>query len=133
MGRSVSYPRNAIVAFTHLEASDDQDVVDEWAFDDLVEDLQQYAPTLWKSLDTCDRWIGREDRALLVNRHAYIGISEYCGLVAYWLVVREDTEQPGLAERWVAQAAPRFLKTFGTLNKIGTASNGESFFQQKAA
>lgn len=131
MGRSVSYPRNAIVAFTHLEADEEGSIADD--FEWLGEDLQQQSQAAWPSLDTCDRWIGREDRALLVNRHAYVGISEYCGLVAYWIVARDDAEQPALAERWVASVADRFLKTFGTLHKIGTASNGESFFERKAA
>lgn len=133
MGRSVSYPSNAIVAFTHLEA--DEDDTEGWAFVDFSQDYAEQLGCLFPTVEGPNRetWLGRENRVIASNRHAHFGISEYCGLVATWVVVREDAEQPGLAERWVASIAPRFLKTFGTLHKIGTASNGEAFFQQVVA
>lgn len=122
MGRSVSYPSNAVVAYNTWEADEDADF--QW---DVIDDLVNYAPTLWPSLTPCDRWLGREDHAVLENEHAYVGVSEYCGLVAYWIVAK-DTDN-GLAERWVAQVAPKFVKTFGRLRRLGTFSNGEAIFE----
>lgn len=130
MGRSVSYPSGALVAFTHIE--DDMDYHD---FQDMLESEREYAISLWPSLYEADHWRGREDHVIATNSLVEFGISEYCGLVAYWLVPREDLE-PSLeafAQRWIDQVAPRFLRTFGTLRKIGTFSNGEAVFERIAA
>ncbi len=143
MGRSVSSPHNAsAVAYQTIEVRDEDDKLVEmpdehdlqWAFESLVEDLQEYAPTLWPSLRKCDEWLGREDHALLENDLAYMGISEYCGLVAVWIVPRTDRygyeSTANLCEAWCAQIEAKFLKTFGTLRKLGTMSNGESVFKR---
>lgn len=133
MGRSVSSPANAVVAYQALcqDVYEDQDDF-AWQYDDLREGVADTARAFWPSFDPCDTWLGREDRAILRNRHAYVGVSEYCGLVAVWLVAREDAENPGLAEQWVASIAPAFTQQFGTLRKLGTASNGEAFFELAA-
>lgn len=134
MGRSVSFPADAVVAYQHIDLSDFDDQDDfSWVFEDLVDGVAYTAQTFWRSFEPCDTWLGREDRAILRNRHAYLGVSEYCGLVAIWLVVRDDAESQALAEKWVAQVAPTFLEQFGTLRRIGTASNGEAFFQSLEA
>ena len=69
----------------------------------------------------------------MANRHAWVGVSEYCGLVAFWIVAKDDTGHEALSERWVAQVADRFTSTFSTLNRLGTFSNGEGVFERIAA
>lgn len=162
MGRSVSTPTNAaVVAYTHIESSvpcdcsddtsalsaeDRADCIDcggtgeintSFAFDDLIDDFRYTLRDMWPSVDEADSWIGREDHVVAENQHAQFGISEYCGLVAYWVVPREssfrwgpESQIDGLSAAWVKRIAPRFLKTFGQLEKIGTASNGESFYRK---
>lgn len=134
MGRSVSYPSGAEVAFMHLDC-DCTDGCGCWG--DFIYDLKARAESLWPSLSIDDeRWLGREDHALLGNRHAYFGVSEYCGLVAVWLVARDhdgiysDDPPPAFSERWVSQAGDKLRTEFGQLRKLGTASNGESFFER---
>lgn len=123
MGRSVSTPSNcALVAYASFDADDG-----DW--EDYMEDLRSamahMAPSMWND----DGWAGREDRVLMRNCHAEFGVSEYCGLVAVWLRVRPDAAHEALASSWCETVAKRFRRTFGQLQKIGTASNGESFYQ----
>ena len=130
MSRSVSYASGSVaVAYQTLQDQSEDDDFGAEIFDDVIEDIQEYAPTLWPSFEKTDKWLDREDHAILSNRHAYIGISEYCGLVSVWLVPRD--EENNLANQWCASITKKFHKAFGTLNKIGTASNGEAFFERK--
>ncbi len=143
MGRSVSTPHNAsVVAYSYIEAEGDDDFASQDAFDSMVEDLTEYAPTLWPSLRKCDKntWLGREDHALLENDLCFMGISEYCGCVAYWIVPRDDRRSgysdqgtDNLCANWIGQIEAKFLKTFGRMTSIGRASNGEQFFQKVAS
>lgn len=154
MGRSVSTPHNAtVVTYKPIEVDPYEDTDEDGetvtvepteldfqdAFDSMVEDLQEYAPTLWPSLRKCDEWLGREDHALLENDLCYIGISEYCGLIAYWIVPKSehragysDQHVDNLCARWVSQIADKFVKTFGAYHKVGTFSNGESVYERNA-
>lgn len=131
MGRSVSVPREAIArAYTYIEEDDLQD------FDFIIEDFQESVKSLFPSFVECDKWLGREDHAVLENNFAYAGISEYCGLVCYWMVLKQDVEDVessslGLAQRWACQVTKKFVDTFGTLIKLGTFSNGEAVFGSK--
>ena len=88
MGRSVSYPSGAIVAFTVLEveAEDDWEFEYEWLRNDLCERAAKAFP----SLIPHDGWRGREDRILMRNAYADFGVSVYGGLVAVWIVERDD-------------------------------------------
>lgn len=131
MGRSVSYPRNAVVAYSTFENDPYWDQQGEW--EDLVECFQMTVADLWPSAEEANKWLGREDHAVMANRHAWFGVSEYCGLVAFWVVAKEDTGHEPLSERWVAQIAERFTSTFSTLNRLGTFSNGEGVFERIAA
>lgn len=121
MGRSVSYPSDAlVVTFNYLEPIEtecpecegtgndnepeydprpcseckgtgevtrEQDSDD---FDTLIEDFQQHLKELFPSVEPADDWIGREDHVLAENKLARFGMSEYCGLVAYWIVPQTD-------------------------------------------
>lgn len=157
MGRSVSYPTHAtVVIYNSIEVEPYEDIDEDgneimrepcdedysFAFDSMVEDLQEYAPTLWPSLRKCDKWLDREDHALVENDLVYIGISEYCGLVAYWIVPKSDEYYDGgysnahvgnLCDRWAGQIKDKFVKTFGKYDKIGSMSNGEGVFRKNAA
>lgn len=131
MGRSVSYPRNAVVAYSTFEVDPHWDYQGEW--EDLVDGFRDQVAELFPSMERADKWLGREDHAVMANRHAWAGVSEYCGLVAFWIVAKDDTGHEALSERWVAQVAERFTSTFSTLNRLGTFSNGEGVFERIAA
>ena len=131
MGRSVSYPSNAVVAYSTFEVDPSWDCQGEW--EDLVDGFRDQVAELFPSMERADKWLGREDHAVMANRHAWVGVSEYCGLVAFWIVPKDDTGHEALSERWVAQVAERFTSTFSTLNRLGTFSNGEGVFERTAA
>lgn len=135
MGRSVSRPSGAVaVAYEHLVIFED-DATMQWKCyeEDVVSKARKLAPSFSK----CDTWPGREDHAILENSFCYLGLSEYCGLVAIWLLPKEGDdygdEQAGLRAHWLYRIGPKFHKVFGTLNKEGTMSNGEAVFSRKEA
>lgn len=121
MARSVSYPSGAHVAFAHFDIEDEFD----WTY--IVEDYVDVLLRDYPSVGTDSGWIGREDRVVASNRHARFGISEYCGLVAYWVLPEEDSN---IASHWVDQIADRFTNAFSSLRKVGTFSNGEAVFEK---
>lgn len=138
MGRSVSYEYGAIVAFRTLEIEDEDDW--EWEYECLVEEIIESERSTFPSLEPCDGWRGREDRILLRNAFADCGISTYCGLVAIWLVERDDGEywdadvhhpRSGRAQRWLSQVASRFEAIFGECRMVGRFSNGEAAFKRR--
>lgn len=128
MGRSVSYPSNAVVSFMHV------DEMDECEWGDLVYNFRSHLKSLWPSVSSADEWIGREDHVLAENGHAQFGMSEYCGLVSYWMVPKQaDTyygDTQGLHDNWVAQTADRFQKSFGDMRKVGNFSNGGGIYER---
>lgn len=138
MGRSVSYPRGALVAFTEFDGVQEcgecdgsgEVRMDGYDWDDFCEDLTYRARSLFASLSPADRWIGREDRVLASNSLAHFGVSEYCGSVAVWLVPREDVGGSGeaLARQWIAGVARRFENEFATMHRLGVMSNGVAVY-----
>lgn len=111
MGRSVSYPCGAIVAFRLIDEAED-----DWAYDYLVDDVIETARAAFPSLEPFDGWRGREDRILLRNAFADCGVSTYCGLAAIWLVERDDSRyweadcqqaRSGRAQRWLGRVSGR--------------------------
>lgn len=128
MGRSVSYPV-AAVAVAYQDVHD----MDEWDWTNFEEWIEDTAQDQWPSLDYCDKWLGREDHVLLENNHCYIGVSEYCGLAAIWLVYKDDGDYPQLAESWAFRIMPKFEEMYSDLRKVGTFSNGESVYEKIAA
>ncbi len=119
MGRSVSYPQGAeYIAYCSIDEDDD--------WHEFIGYFQDAAKQKWPSMVDCDRWIGREDRAICENDYAYLGVSEYCGLVVVWLLPKEESP---LASNWCNLISSGFIKLFGRYRKISTASNGESFFE----
>lgn len=140
MARSVSYPTSAIVAFTSIEFTEQEDSASE--FDWFCDTLCDRAATAFPSLDGCNGWRGREDRILMRNRYADFGVSEYCGLVAVWIAEREDgayldaawrNNRSGRAQHWLRQIEARFLAEFGDYECLGHMSNGEGVYRKRAA
>ena len=140
MGRSVSYPRGAIVAFQVIEVDDDSDW--DFEYEWLREDLIERAKAAFPSLDPHDGWRGREDRILLRNAYADFGVSIYGSLVAVWIVARADGAywdsdwrhpRTARARRWLSQIAPRFGTLFGQYDCLGHMSNGEGVYRKRAA
>jgi hypothetical protein len=140
MGRSVSYPSGALVAFTVLEVEDQDDW--EFEYEWLRGDLAERAAAAFPSLALHDGWRGREDRILMRNAFADFGVSVYGGLVAVWLAERDDNAYWDLewraarsprAQRWLRQIAARFDALFGDYDCLGHMSNGEGVYQKRVA
>lgn len=139
MARSVSYPTGAIVAYSVFD-EDDEDCGP--LFDDYCDDLRRRAATLFPSLRAHDGWRGREDRILMRNAFADFGCSEYCGLIAIWIVQRGDgafhdaawrSNLPARAQHWLSQITARFEVEFGDYECLGHMSNGEGVYRRRAA
>ena len=121
---------------THFNEQDDQ-----LLYDDFDENLKTLLKEAFPSLSPDERWLGREDKALLSNSYAYFGISTYCDLVAVWVAAKEpDYRASGawysMRDKWIASIERRFAKTVGKswgapLTKVGTFSNGEAVFSKK--
>ena len=136
MRRSVSYPNGAIVAFRALECENDDDW--EWVYEDLVEFVIHSASHAFPSLESYEGWRGREDRILLRNAYADLGVWVYVSLAAIWLVTRDDDRywdsdmncsRTGRTDRWIAQVEPRFLEIFSEYRCVGRFSNGEAIYE----
>lgn len=131
MGRSVSVPLDALDfgAVAYRETAPDS----KYWWDEPLDHIRDVAKHQWPSFCLCDEWVGREDHAILENEHAYLGVSEYCGLTAVWLVPKRNSwgETSPLSLHWLEQIRDPFVSTFGTLVRVGSFSNGEAIFQQK--
>jgi len=134
MSRSVSRPSNyTAIVYLHQPFEDG-------GFGCFVEDLQQVLCDRFPSLSPCDRWLDREDRIILENRHAVVTVSEYRGLVAVCLVpemesaLNYESARIALSEAWCSQVEDSFVKHLhkafasSALISDGSASNGEQFF-----
>lgn len=161
MGRSVSRPSNAcITVYAHCENEHDEDGnfdadLTQMNWDDAVLNMQCELIAKDKSFSKCDQWLGygnSEDHALLENDSFYVGVSEYCGLVAVWAVPKEreedECDEPLIAgiakvrrerretrylkrlEKWLVEGAGYFGET---LRHVGTFSNGEAVYERRAA
>lgn len=133
MGRSVSYATGAKqVVYADADGIEDSD-----DFSWHLESMQEEGERRFPSMSKCDKWLGREDHAVLENNLAYIGVSEYCGLVSVWVVPKTDCygNDNGLAINWASRInLGPLAECFGTrLNRLGTFSNGEGVYQRAAA
>jgi len=131
MARSVSTPRDsAFVEYANFQVDGDPD----WEWDYAIEDFQSQILEAFPSTCASTEWIGRENHAVAENNFAYFGVSEYCGLVAMWVVAKDDDTSAGLRDHWISTIEAKFTKVarscFGqTLVMTGRFSNGEAFFQ----
>lgn len=105
-------------------------------------DIRDQVRAAFPSFDPVDCWRDREDRVLMRNTFADIGISTYCGIAAVWMAERCDRtyscasewgQTSALAQGWLGRAAPRFDALFARLDQVGRFSNGEAIYQLRAA
>ena len=125
----------------HCGSTDFSEQDDQLLFEDFAYDIKTLLKEAFPSLQSDEKWLGREDAAILSNTYAYFGWSEYCGLVAVWVAAKEPDYRASSAweamqDRWISSIEKRFAKTVGRawgtpLNKVGTFSNGEAVFQKK--
>lgn len=127
MARSVYVPsRAAVVAY-----ADASWMCDEFDWSDAIANLKGVLQSRYPSLDSADRWIGREGKVVLENKLVSIVVSEYCGLVAVSAVVEDG--YGALAERFannmdLSDAA----QCFGDeLLFRARFSNGEAMFDRR--
>ncbi len=113
----------------------DQDLAAMY-WDDFIGNLRTEFEAAFPSLSDCDRWLGNEDLAVLENCHAYIGVSEYMGLVSVWCVPKDGEygEDRPLAQHWASIIHPRAEKALSRVapryEKLATMSNGEGVFRR---
>jgi hypothetical protein len=130
MGRSVDYLNRATaVIYCHIETQD------EYAFDDFLDNIKEELLDKYPSLDSCERWDGRETKIFLENSLVEIGISEYCGLISISIRPNEYRDvNESLAENWIRKIEANLRKSCAnysqTLRKVGTFSNGEGIYEK---
>ena len=125
----------------HCGSMDFSEQDSQLLFDDFSEDLETLLKDAFPSLSLEEKWLGREDKALLSNTYAYVGWSEYCGLVAVWVAAKDPDYRASSAweamqGKWISSIEKKFAKTVGKawgtpLAKLGTFSSGEAVFQKK--
>ncbi len=77
MSRTVSKPIYHVET-VYLDTTKLIDKQDEDAYNWFIEDMQQVITDKYNSFcNISDKWIGRENKIILLNDHAYITISEY--------------------------------------------------------
>ena len=133
MARSVSTPSGT--AYVEYAAAELDEFDWRWAMQDFQDKLLRAFPSTSK----CDRWPGREDHAVVENNYAMFGVSEYCGLVAMWVlpVDYEYSTSNGFRDHWLDQIEKKFAaiaqSSFGTsLQCAGRFSNGEAIFNARS-
>jgi hypothetical protein len=108
--------------------------LDEFDWDEELDDFRSHLKELFPSVEPADEWIDREDHVLAENKLARFGMSEYCGLVSYWVVPSmpdpRTTNHDAFADRWIASIADKFVAAFGELTKVGSLSNGEGVYRR---
>lgn len=133
MGRSVSYPSGSeVVIYSHFDYSDDE-YVDQYRFDDCVNELSHLLIKQFPSLYESEEYIGREDRAFVENDLVYIGLSEYCGIISVWVKPKDQYYDFGCRfARQIENKLKQIINdVFGIrLTKTGTFSNGESIYNR---
>ena len=132
MGRSVSVPSRAEAVCYAAIDPDNVDDFESEVIDPLRYALKKAFPSLYDDND----WLDREDHVILRNRLGLFGVSEYCGLLAIWIVPAD--EDSNLSAPWCARAEAKLgavvADVFGSqLRRVATASNGESFFERVTA
>lgn len=144
MGRSVSYPSSALVAFSVIEVEDrdanehDLVVQYEWLRGDLAERAAAALPSLAPTM----AGVGAKTGSLWAGEFAAFEVSVYGGLVAASIAERDDgaywdpewrTARSSRAQRWLRQIVARIDAVFGEYDCLGHMSNGEGVYQKRVA
>lgn len=131
MGRSIWTHSDAIETVFY-EADDDDFFGDLWT--DTLYDIRESFKLKFPSMCDCDYWPEKESHAIVENEHCMVVISEYCGLISLGVVALDASLYEGLnalANYWTrTNVAPFLREQYSELRKIGTASNGESFYER---
>ena len=120
MSRSVSIPSGAYtIAYADVSEND-------WEWDELLDQVRDYAQSRYPSLEACRRWLDQESQAILENGHAILAVSEYNGLVCLAIIPKNES----LAPHWCKRVDLKDLvQCFGpALISKGRFSNGEQVF-----
>lgn len=133
MARTVSTPHNAYCV-TYLNLSrhiSEEDYDNEYEFQLLLESITETLMERYPSLYPVNKWIDREDKVILENRLVQIGVSEYCGLMALWVIPRyeNDYSVDNLSQKFSRTIEPT-INGLGDLRKVATFSNGEAMYEQ---
>ena len=122
MARSVSIPSGAaIVAY-----ADASELEPDFGWDEAICSLKWAAKKRFPSLAPCDRWLGREDHAILENDQVFLTVSEYSGLVAVCVVPKVTA---GITWARKVKQIDNLAECFGpVLISRGRFSNGEQVF-----
>ena len=128
MGRGVYIPSNAELVI-YIPTPIDEDSI--YNFDIILDDLKEYLHSKMPSLYETDDWVGSEGYIFMENDLVQIGISEYGGVMAIWVIVREDY-YPQLAYRWLDKVEKHFwnIPLKPKLRLLGHFSNGESVYEK---
>lgn len=121
MGRGVSVPHEADVV-TYIDISD---IEEDFEFQDVKENIIFTLKDKMPSLQETNKWLDREDLAILENELVYIGISTYGDIMSLWIVPKGD--YISLTYNWINKITHHVTK-LGDLAKQGTMSNGVSVY-----
>ena len=121
---SVSVPSGAEVV-TYIDICE---LTDEYEYEDMLLNIRETLKDKMPSLQDCNKWIDREDNAILENELVYIGVSSYGDIMSLWVVPKE--QYLDLAYNWTNKIAQHVTK-LGDLTKQGTMSNGVSVYNRK--
>ena len=104
-------------------------------FDWWIEDIIIYRFTnKYPSLESVDRWDGRETKIILENNLIEVGVSEYCGLASISMRAKEDDYDgriDNLANRMADYVGEWMNDNIGDIVKQGAFSNGEGVYKKK--
>ncbi len=138
MSRSVWTHSDAIETVFYPLDFDEDDL--SWGlWEGHLDDIREAFKRKFPSMLDCDYWPEEESHAIVENEHCMVVISEYGGLISLGVVARiaDDMKAANydfsnhFAAHWTeTNVAPFLRERYGELRKIGTASNGESFYER---
>lgn len=144
-----AFTNNMVCAHCNLVPLDQEDVESdcgptdldyELEFEYLVyEDFVGNVLGQFPSVVPADDWIGNENHVVAENHFARFGVSEYCGLMALWVVPVEDDgwggpSFEGLSRHWIDQIWPKVEEMYPSrLVPLGTMSNGVTVYERRTA
>jgi hypothetical protein len=95
--------------------------------------INSHSFTGFQGYKPADRWVGREVHVVLEGELSEVSVSEYDGIVSVCLAPLDpDNQSQTVACSNAAKYFRELLRAAfpdNILNKLGTASNGESFYE----